>query len=74
MAVPATELSSYGTSAAQPEPTEGEKLMRQLELIRQAAKPLAELEKYLMGSPFDQAFIERNISVFRGAEASAFLA
>ena len=73
MAVPTSELSPYGTPAAQPEPTEGEKLMRQLELIRQAAKPLAELEKYLMGSPFDEAFIERNISVFRGAELSVVL-
>ena len=73
MAVPTSELSPYGTLAAQPEPTEGEKLMRQLELIRQAAKPLAELEKYLMGSPFDEAFIERNISVFRGAELSVVL-
>lgn len=73
MAVPATELSPYGTPAAQPEPTEGEKLMRQLELIRLSAKPLDELEKYLMGSPFDEAFIERNISVFRGAELSVVL-
>lgn len=73
MAVPTSELSPYGTPAAQPEPTEGEKLMRQLELIRQAAKPLAELGKYLMGSPFDEAFIERNISVFRGAELSVVL-
>lgn len=73
MAVPTSELSPYGTPAAQPEPTEGEKLMRQLELIRQAAKPLDELEKYLMGSPFDEAFIERNISVFRGAELSVVL-
>lgn len=73
MAVPATELSPYGTPAAQPEPTEGEKLMRQLELIRLSAKPLDELEKYLMGSPFDEAFIERNISVFRGDELSVVL-
>lgn len=73
MAVPATELSPYGTPAAQPEPTEGEKLMRQLELIRLSAKPLDELEEYLMGSPFDEAFIERNISVFRGAELSVVL-
>lgn len=73
MAVPATELSPYGTPAAQPEPTEGEKLMRQLELIRLSAKPFDELEKYLMGSPFDEAFIERNISVFRGAELSVVL-
>lgn len=73
MAVPATELSPYGTPAAQPEPTEGEKLMRQLELIRLSAKPLDELEKYLMGSPFDEAFIERNISIFRGAELSVVL-
>ena len=73
MAVPATELSPYGTPAAQPEPTEGEKLMRQLELIRLSAKPLDELEEYLMGSPFDEAFIERNISVFRGGELSVVL-
>lgn len=73
MAVPATELSPYGTPAAQPEPTEGEKLMRQLKLIRLSAKPLDELEEYLMGSPFDEAFIERNISVFRGAELSVVL-
>ncbi len=73
LTVPASSLSPFGQEIKLPEPTDAEKLARDLEVIRQTDNPEGELKRYFEKTKNSEAFIDANFSAFNESEHIALM-
>lgn len=73
LTVPASSLSPFGQKIELPEPTEAEKLARDLEIIRQANSPETELKSYFEKTKNGEVFIDANFSAFNESERTTLM-
>lgn len=73
LTVPASSLSPFGQEIKLPEPTDAEKLARDLEVIRQTENPEGELKRYFEKTKNNEAFIDANFSAFNESERTTLM-